>query len=192
MKYIKKMDKFIKENRNVISNNALDTLSGNDLNQSPDVQVSLDSLNSAPSGNKVIVRFSPSPTGFLHCGGLRTALYNYLFAKKHNGIFYLRIEDTDQKRFVPGAEDYIKNALEWVGIEPDYAPWKPGPGEYAVMRQSERDYSDHIKTLLDNGDAYYAFDTEDDLNKARTSTQNFAYDQNSRMSMKNSLTLDKV
>ena len=141
--------------------------------------------------DKIVTRFAPSPTGFLHCGGIRTALYNYLFAKKNGGIFYLRVEDTDQKRFVSDAEDYIKNALDWFGIDPDYAPWKPGVGHYAKMRQSERDYSSHIKKLLDDGSAYYAFDTEDDLNKVRQDNLNFAYDANTRMSMRNSLSLPK-
>lgn len=119
-------------------------------------------------------------------------------AKKHDGLFLLRIEDTDQKRFVGEAEKYIKDALEWVGIEPDYAPWKPGPGEYAKMRQSERDYTKETKYLLDNGHAYYAFDDEAGLNQARQAeltpdgkNSTFAYDAKHRMQMKNSLSLPK-
>jgi glutamyl-tRNA synthetase len=187
MKYIKNRQKFLESKD--LKDNALEILSDNDENQSPDVQKSLDALDDAQVSGKVVTRFAPSPTGFLHIGGIRTALYNYLFAKKHGGIFYIRIEDTDQKRFVAEAEDYIKNALEWCGIEPDWDPWKGGPnGPY---RQSERDYSKHIKTLLDAGHAYYAFDTEKDLTKARSENQNFAYDAKSRMNMKNSLSLSK-
>ena len=137
--------------------------------------------------NKIVTRFAPSPTGLAHIGSIRTALYNYLFAKKNNGIFYVRIEDTDQKRFVGEAEKYIQDALTWCGIEPDYAPWKPGPnGPY---RQSERDYTRHTKTLLDKGMAYYAFDTESDIAKEKESDPHFAYDAKSRGRMKNSLTL---
>lgn len=191
MKFIKKRKEFLKESNDVISDNTLDILANNDDNQNPVLQDTLDKLDNVNTQTKVITRAAPSPTGFMHLGNLRTVLYNYLFAKKHGGIFYLRIEDTDQKRFVPGAEEYIKNALEWVGIEPDYAPWKPGPGEYALMRQSERDYSEHINTLLEKGMAYYAFDTENDLNKSRENSPNFAYDVKSRMSMKNSLSLSK-
>lgn len=139
--------------------------------------------------SKVVTRFAPSPTGFLHIGGIRTALYNYLFAKQNGGIFYLRIEDTDQKRFVNDAENYIKDSLEWFGIEPDYAPWKPGDGQYAKMRQSERDYSKHVKSLLDGGFAYIAFDTESEMAEIRSKNQHFAYDVNTRMQMRNSLTL---
>ena len=166
MKFIKKIDRFLKENKNEISDNALDTLANLDMDQDPDLQNNLNKLDNTSVSGKVITRFAPSPTGMLHCGGIRTALYNYLFAKKHNGIFYLRIEDTDQKRYVAEAEDYIKNALDWVGIHPDYAPWNPGTGEFSKMRQSERDYTIHIKKLIDDGSAYYAFDTEDDLKKA--------------------------
>ena len=189
MKFIKKMEQFLKESKNTMSNDALDILSNNDDNQEPALKNTLDKLDNVDTNDKVIVRFSPSPTGLLHIGGIRTALYNYLFAKKHNGVFYLRIEDTDQKRFVPEAEDYIKNALEWVGIEPDYSPWKLGPAPYDKMRQSERDYSGHIKTLIDNGGAYYAFDTEQELTKARGGNVNFAYDAKSRMGLRNSLSL---
>ena len=138
---------------------------------------------------KTITRIAPSPTGLMHCGTLRTALYNYLLAKKAGGLFYLRIEDTDQKRFVPGAEDYIRRAMEWAGIEPDYSPWRPGPGEFARMRQSERDYTRHIEALLSAGHAYLAFDTEDELAAARAADPHFAYDARTRMRMRNSLTL---
>ncbi len=86
--------------------------------------------------DKVRVRFAPSPTGPLHMGGVRTALYNYLFAKKHGGDFLLRIEDTDQNRFVPGAEDYIKESLEWCGMVADESPWNPG--EFGPYKQSDR------------------------------------------------------
>lgn len=141
---------------------------------------------------QVVTRIAPSPTGLLHCGTLRTALYNYLFAKKHGGIFYLRIEDTDQKRFVPEAEDYIRKSFEWAGFEPDFSPWKPGTGEFAKMRQSERDYSRHIQYLLDNNLAYIAFDTEDELSAARKDNPHFAYDRTNRLKMRNSLTLDKT
>src|SRR5690606_2047904 len=124
-----------------------------------------------PTDSQVVTRFAPSPTGKLHIGGIRTALYNYLFAKKHKGTFYIRIEDTDQKRFVKGAEEYIKEALEWCGIVPDYSPWVGGPnGPY---RQSERDYTKHIQFLLDKGSAYYAFDNENDLKEARDKDPHF-------------------
>jgi nondiscriminating glutamyl-tRNA synthetase len=189
MKWIKKRNEFLTENQ--IKDNTLDILASRDDNQNSVLQDTLDKLDHAPVSGKVVTRFAPSPTGLLHIGGIRTALYNYLFAKQHDGIFYLRIEDTDQKRFVSEAEDYIKNALDWVGIHPDYAPWKPGSGEYAKMRQSERDYSKHISKLLNDGNAYYAFDTEEDLNNARQSMPNFAYDQKTRMKMKNSLSLSK-
>ena len=189
MKYIKSRDKFLAENKDQMKDDALHILATNDDGQSPDVQKSLDALDEISPSGKVVTRFAPSPTGFLHIGGVRTALYNYLFAKKHGGIFYVRIEDTDQKRFVGDAEKYIQDALEWCGIEPDYAPWKGGPnGPY---RQSERDYSTHIQTLLDKGMAYYAFDTEEDMAKVRSENPHFAYDAKTRMSMKNSLSLSK-
>jgi glutamyl-tRNA synthetase len=189
MKYIKSRDRFILENKGKVKYNALDTLAQNSQGQTPEMQETLNKLDQVEPGQKVVTRFAPSPTGFLHIGGLRTALYNYLFAKKHDGVFYLRIEDTDQKRFVSEAEDYIKNALEWIGIEPDYSPWKGGPnGPY---RQSERDYSEHTKHLLDTGAAYLAFDTDADMAKAREGNQYFAYDAKTRMNMKNSLSLPK-
>ena len=189
MRYIKTRDKFLVESKSEMSDNALHTLATHDDGQSSDIQTSLDALDSITPNGKVVTRFAPSPTGFLHIGGVRTALYNYLFAKKHGGVFYVRIEDTDQKRFVGDAEKYIQDSLDWCGIEPDYAPWKGGPnGPY---RQSERDYSVHIKTLLDKGMAYYAFDTEEDITKVRSENAHFAYDAKTRMSMRNSLSLSK-
>ena len=108
------------------------------------------------------VRFAPSPTGPLHIGGLRTALYNYLFARRNNGSMILRIEDTDQTRFVPGAEEYIKESLHWVGIEPDESP--ENPGKYGPYRQSERMaiYSKYAWKLVESGHAYLAFDSPDE------------------------------
>lgn len=143
---------------------------------------------------EVRVRFAPSPTGALHIGGVRTALYNYLFAKKNGGKFLLRIEDTDQTRFVPGAEEYIREALEWLGINPDESPWNPG--EYGPYRQSERKemYMQYAQDLLDKGHAYYAFDTAEELDAMRerlTAARVVSPQYNSitRMQMKNSLTL---
>ncbi len=138
---------------------------------------------------KVVTRIAPSPTGLLHCGTLRTALYNYLFAKQHGGIFYLRIEDTDQKRFVEGAEDYIRRSFDWAGFQPDFSPWNPGTGQMEKMRQSERDYSHHISYLLDNGLAYIAFDTEADLAEARSKDPHFSYSASIRNQMRNSIAL---
>jgi glutamyl-tRNA synthetase len=145
----------------------------------------------------VRVRFAPSPTGPLHVGGLRTALYNYLLARQTGGAFVLRIEDTDQKRYVEGAEDYIMEALDWCGISPDESPRKGG--NYGPYRQSERRdiYAKHLKTLLDNGTAYYAFDTEAALDDRRETEKaagnhNFRYDASTRMSMRNSLSLKKT
>ncbi len=116
---------------------------------------------------QVRVRFAPSPTGPLHIGGVRTALFNYLFAKKHNGTFVLRIEDTDQNRYVSNAEQYINDSLEWLGISPDETV---GFNEkFGPYRQSERKeiYQKHIQVLLDSGNAYYAFDTAEDLDRER-------------------------
>ena len=139
----------------------------------------------------VRVRFAPSPTGPLHIGGVRTALYNYLFAKKMNGSFILRIEDTDQTRFVPGAMEYILDALAWLGIPPDEGVG--AKGELGPYIQSERKeiYAENVRKLIDNGNAYYAFDTPEELEAMRkkleeSKTGNLAY---SRMSMNNSLTL---
>jgi len=145
--------------------------------------------------DNVRVRFAPSPTGALHIGGVRTALYNYLFARQHKGKFILRIEDTDQKRFVQGAEEYIKESLEWVGLLTDEDPWKGGPkGPY---RQSERksQYMDFAMQMIDNGHAYYAFDTPEELEEMRERYKKARmvspqYNGITRSSMKNSLTLD--
>ena len=143
---------------------------------------------------KVRVRFAPSPTGALHIGGVRTALYNYLFAKKHGGDFLIRIEDTDQTRFVPGAEEYIINALKWVGIIADEGIGF-GDGPHAPYRQSERKpmYKQYVMQLLDAGYAYYAFDTSEELDAMRdrlkASNVDSKYDAITRMAMKNSLTL---
>ena len=116
---------------------------------------------------KVRVRFAPSPTGGLHLGGVRTALYNYLFAKKHKGDFVLRIEDTDQSRYVEGAEQYITDCLEWCGILPDEGPHKKG--DYAPYRQSERKelYRKYAEELVKKGHAYYAFDTPEEIESLR-------------------------
>lgn len=138
---------------------------------------------------KVRVRFAPSPTGGLHLGGVRTALFNYLFAKKHKGTFVLRVEDTDQTRFVAGAEEYIANCLDWIGITPDESP--NNPGSFGPYRQSERkpSYRKFAEQLVANGHAYYAFDTADELADKRAKEPNFLYGQKSRMAMRNSLTL---
>jgi glutamyl-tRNA synthetase len=147
------------------------------------------------SDRPVRVRFAPSPTGPLHIGGVRTALYNYLFAKKHKGTFILRIEDTDQKRFVEGAEEYINQSLEWLGINIDEGVVQGGPlGPY---KQSERmdKYVVYAQQLIKDGYAYYAFDTPEELNEMRSkleaSNMSAKYDATSRMSMKNSLTLSE-
>ncbi len=144
---------------------------------------------------KVRVRFAPSPTGPLHIGGVRTALYNYLFAKKHGGDFILRIEDTDQKRFVDGAEDYVNEALSWLGISPDEGVREGG--EFAPYRQSERMdiYKQYSDQLIAGGFAYYAFDTPEELNEMRTKLEaarmSAKYDASSRMGMKNSLNMSE-
>ena len=138
---------------------------------------------------KVRVRFAPSPTGPLHIGGVRTALYNYLFARQHGGDMILRIEDTDSHRFVPGAEDYINEALAWLGIGIDEGVREGGA--YGPYKQSERRdiYREHVKMLLDAGKAYIAFDTPEELEQARASYPNFQYDATTRMQMRNSLSL---
>lgn len=138
---------------------------------------------------KVRVRFAPSPTGGLHLGGVRTALFNYLFAKKHNGDFILRIEDTDQTRFVAGAEEYIIECLNWCGILPQESP--QNPGEFGPYRQSERkeSYRAYAEQLVEDGNAYYAFDTPEELNAERHKTPNFTYGHKTRSSMRNSLSL---
>jgi len=143
---------------------------------------------------RVRVRFAPSPTGGLHIGGLRTVLYNYMFAKQHGGDFILRIEDTDQSRFVAGAEEYIYETLSWCGLEPDESPKHGGP--FAPYRQSERkdSYKKYADELVQKGVAYYAFDTPDELEAMRTSMRNDEnptpqYDHQVRLQMRNSLTL---
>ncbi|MDE5627545.1 MAG: glutamate--tRNA ligase, partial [Candidatus Amulumruptor sp.] len=135
------------------------------------------------------VRFAPSPTGPLHIGGVRTALFNYLFARRHGGTMVLRIEDTDSQRFVPGAEDYINESLAWLGITIDEGVREGGP--YGPYKQSERRdiYREHVKQLLDAGRAYIAFDTPEELEAARQATPNFQYDASTRGRMRNSLTL---
>lgn len=140
--------------------------------------------------NQVRVRFAPSPTGPLHIGGVRTALYNYLFARQCGGKMILRIEDTDSQRFVPGAEEYINEALSWLGITIDEGVREGG--EYGPYKQSERRdiYREHVAMLLDKGRAYIAFDTPQELEAARAATPNFQYDASTRGSMRNSLTMD--
>lgn len=145
---------------------------------------------------KVRVRFAPSPTGGLHLGGVRTVLYNYLFARANGGDFILRIEDTDQTRFVEGAEQYIYDCLEWCGLEADESPLKGG--EYAPYRQSERKYLyyQYAQQLVDAGYAYYAFDTPQELEDMRnrlkdTDSASLQYDHSTRMQMRNSLSLSK-
>lgn len=138
---------------------------------------------------KVRVRFAPSPTGPLHIGGVRTALYNYLFAKQNGGDIILRIEDTDSNRFVPGAEDYINESLQWLGIKIDEGVREGG--NYGPYRQSERRdiYRKYVKQLLEEGKAYYAFDTPQELETARRENDNFQYDASTRLKMRNSLSL---
>ncbi len=133
---------------------------------------------------KVRVRFAPSPTGALHIGGVRTALYNYLFAKQHNGDMILRIEDTDSQRFVPGAEAYIIEALEWLGIKFDEGVGYGG--NHAPYRQSERKdiYRKYVEQLLSDGKAYIAFDTPEELEAKRKEIPNFQYDASTRMQMR--------
>ena len=147
---------------------------------------------------RVRVRFAPSPTGALHIGGVRTALYNYLFARQHGGDMLLRIEDTDSTRFVPGAEEYILEALDWLGIGIDEGlRLKKGTkeieavGSHGPYRQSERReiYHQYVKQLLDSGHAYIAFDTPEELDAKRAEIPNFQYDARTRMQMRNSLTM---
>ena len=137
----------------------------------------------------VRVRFAPSPTGPLHIGGVRTALFNYLFARRNGGKMILRIEDTDSQRFVPGAEDYIIESLRWLGIEIDEGVGVGGP--HGPYRQSERRdiYRKYVDQLLAADRAYIAFDTPEELNAAREATPNFQYDASTRMQMRNSLSL---
>lgn len=142
---------------------------------------------------QVRVRFAPSPTGPLHIGGVRTALFNYLFAKKNNGVFFLRIEDTDQNRFVPGAEAYIMEALEWLGIAPDETIGKNE--KYGPYRQSDRKdlYQKYAVELINSGNAYYAFDTTDDLDAARKLEEEqgktFIYNHTNREKLDTSLVI---
>ena len=145
---------------------------------------------------KVRVRFAPSPTGALHIGGVRTALFNYLFARQHGGDMLLRIEDTDSTRFVPGAEEYITEALAWLGIEIDEGICQDAPngkGDHGPYRQSERRdiYHKYVNELLASGNAYIAFDTPEQLEAKRAEIANFQYDARTREQMVNSLTLSK-
>ena len=141
--------------------------------------------------SKVRVRFAPSPTGGLHLGGVRTVLFNYLFAKHHGGEFILRIEDTDQSRFVPGAEQYIIDTLNWCGLTPDESTVHGGA--YGPYRQSERKatYTQYAQILIEKGFAYYAFDTPEDLEEKRKQVPNFQYSRAHRMEMKNSISLSE-
>ncbi len=138
---------------------------------------------------KVRVRFAPSPTGGLHLGGVRTVLFNYLFAKKYGGDFVLRIEDTDQSRYVPGAEEYILDCLNWCGLIPDESP--AVGGHFAPYRQSERKaiYREYAERLVMQGHAYYAFDTTEELERNRREIPNFQYGHAYRDSLRNSLSL---
>ncbi|MDO5509100.1 MAG: glutamate--tRNA ligase [Weeksellaceae bacterium] len=144
---------------------------------------------------QVRVRFAPSPTGPLHIGGVRTALYNYLFAKRHGGKFVLRIEDTDQSRYVEGAEEYIVESLEWLGIAPDEGV--NAGGDYGPYRQSERLhlYEEYAKELVEKGHAYYAFETAEELDNLRDESgkagETFMYNYLTRSSLRNSLAMDK-
>ena len=145
---------------------------------------------------KVRVRFAPSPTGALHIGGVRTALFNYLFARQHGGDMLLRIEDTDSTRFVPGAEEYITESLAWLGIEIDEGICQDAPngkGDHGPYRQSERReiYHKYVDQLLASGNAYIAFDTLEQLEAKRAEIANFQYDARTREQMVNSLTLSK-
>lgn len=141
----------------------------------------------------VRVRFAPSPTGPLHIGGVRTALFNYLFAKKHGGVFYLRVEDTDQNRFVPGAEEYIMEALEWLGIAPNETVGKNE--KFGPYRQSERKelYKQYADQLVNSGWAYYAFDSAEDLDQLRKNAEEtgntFIYNHSVRNHLDNSLVI---
>ena len=143
------------------------------------------------SDRKVRVRFAPSPTGALHIGGVRTALYNYLFARQHGGDLVFRIEDTDSNRFVPGAEEYIIESFRWLGIKFDEGV--SFGGEHGPYRQSERRsiYKKYVEQLLAADKAYIAFDTPEQLEAKRAEIQNFQYDAHTRGEMTNSLTLPK-
>ncbi len=141
---------------------------------------------------RVRVRFAPSPTGPLHIGGVRTALFNYLFARQHVGDFVFRIEDTDSHRFVPGAEEYIIESFKWLGIKFDEGV--SFGGDHGPYRQSERRdiYKKYVDQLLADGKAYYAFDTPEELDAKRAEIQNFQYDARTRMQMRNSLSLPEA
>ena len=143
------------------------------------------------SERTVRVRFAPSPTGALHIGGVRTALYNYLFARQHGGQLVFRIEDTDSNRFVPGAEEYILESFKWLGIQFDEGV--SFGGDKGPYRQSERReiYKKYVQQLLDDDKAYIAFDTPEELEAKRAEIQNFQYDSHTRNMMRNSLTLPK-
>lgn len=160
------------------------------------IGISVVVLQTMSEVNNVRVRFAPSPTGGLHLGGVRTVLYNYLFARQHNGHFILRIEDTDQSRYVAGAEDYIFNCLKWLGLEPDESVVHGGA--YGPYRQSERkaQYRQYAERLVKAGHAYYAFDTPEELEEMRKkfkTEQNPSpqYDHTLRSAMRNSLTLSE-
>ena len=137
----------------------------------------------------VVVRFAPSPTGPLHIGGVRTCLYNYLFARQHGGKLLFRIEDTDSQRFVPGAEEYIIESFKWLGIQFDEGV--SFGGDHGPYRQSERRdiYKKYVQVLIDADKAYYAFDTKEELDAARAATPNFQYDASTRGQMRNSISL---
>ena len=142
----------------------------------------------------VRVRFAPSPTGPLHMGGVRTALYNYLFAKKHNGTFLIRVEDTDQTRFVPGAQEYIMDALAWCGIMPTEGPGLGGSFGPYVQSERKAMYKPYAEQLIAEDKAYYAFDSAEDLDRMRDQAKtmgmpNWQYNSVTRSSMRNSLTL---
>lgn len=148
------------------------------------------------SDKRVRVRFAPSPTGPLHMGGVRTALYNYLFAKKNGGDFILRIEDTDSTRFVPGAEDYIVDAMKWCGFEPDESQQKGGNFGPYVQSQRKDIYAPFAEKLIESGNAYYAFDTAEELDYARDQAKkagipSWQYNHITRGSMKNSISLSE-
>ena len=140
---------------------------------------------------KVRVRFAPSPTGPLHIGGVRTALYNYLFARQNDGDFIFRIEDTDSNRFVPGAEEYILEAFRWLGLKFDEGV--TFGGSHGPYRQSERReiYRKYVDQLLESGKAYIAFDTPEELEAKRKEIENFQYDAKTRMQMRNSLSMPR-
>ncbi|MDD7317361.1 MAG: glutamate--tRNA ligase [Prevotella sp.] len=144
------------------------------------------------SERRVRVRFAPSPTGALHIGGVRTALFNYLFARQHGGDFVFRIEDTDSNRFVPGAEEYIIESFRWLGLKFDEGV--SFGGQHGPYRQSERRYiyKEYVSKLLDEGKAYIAFDTPEELDVKRQEIKNFQYDASTRSMMRNSLTMSKA